>query len=202
VLGVLGLPLAQWLNRRRGRVAAVIETLVTLPIVLPPTVLGFYLLIVFSPARAAGRWWIALTGHPLAFSFAGLLVGSVLYSLPFAVRPFQAALRSVSRELLDAGSAHGAPPWRVWLRLQLPLAAPGIGAGLTLAFAHTLGEFGVVLMIGGAIPGVTKVASIALYDEVQILDFEQAHLFAGVLLALSFSLLFLATLLQRRMLHS
>jgi len=198
ILGFAGLPLAHWLNTARGRLVPVIETLVTLPIVLPPTVIGFYLLVAFSPRHPPGSWWAALTGHSLAFTFGGLVAASVVYSLPFAVQPFQAALRGVPHELLDAGAAHGAPPRRVWLRVHLPLAARGIAAGLTLAFAHTLGEFGVVLMIGGSIPGATRVASIALYDEVQALDYTEAHAFAGVLLVLSFVLLLSATLLQRR----
>jgi molybdate transport system permease protein len=198
VLGVVGLPLAHWLNTTRWRLAPAIETLVTLPVVLPPTVIGFYLLVAFSPQHAPGSWWRSATGGPLAFSFTGLVIASVFYSLPFAVQPFQAALRTVPRELLDAGRALGAPPWRVFLRLHAPLAWRGIAAGLTLGFAHTLGEFGVVLMIGGSVPGVTKVASIALYDEVQKLDYTQAHTFAGVLLAMSFALLLAVTLLQRR----
>lgn len=198
VLGLFGLPLAHWLNRSRSRVTPVIETLVTLPIVLPPTVIGFYLLIAFSPQRPPGSWWSSATGAPLAFSFTGLVIASVIYSLPFAVQPFQAALRAVPRELLDAGAAHGATPLRVWLRLHLPLAWRGIAAGLTLGFAHTLGEFGVVLMIGGSIPGITRVASIALYDEVQTLNYAEAHTFAAVLLVLSFALLLIVTLLQRR----
>lgn len=198
VLGVIGLPLAHWLNTTRRRIAPIIETLVTLPVVLPPTVIGFYLLVAFSPQHALGRVWQSVFGSPLAFSFTGLVVASVCYSLPFAVQPFQAALRGVSRELLDAGSALGARPLRVWLRVHLPLAWRGIAAGLTLGFAHTLGEFGVVLMIGGSIPGVTRVASIALYDEVQQLNYAQAHRFAATLLALSFALLLVVTLLQRR----
>jgi molybdate transport system permease protein len=198
ILAVLGLPLAHWLNTSRWRIAPVIETLVALPLVLPPTVLGFYLLVGFSPDHAPGRWWVALTGHSLAFTFTGLVIGSVIYSLPFAVQPFQAALRSVPREQLDACAAHGAPPWHVWTRVHLPLASRGIFAGLTLGFAHTLGEFGVVLMIGGAIPGVTKVASIALYDEVQDLNYPAAHAFAAFLLVLSFVLILTATLLRRR----
>lgn len=198
VLGLVGLPLAQWLNTTRIRLAPAIETLVALPIVLPPTVIGFYLLVAFSPQQAPGSWWQQLTGTPLSFSFTGLVVASVFYSLPFAVQPFQAALRSVPRDLLDAGVALGARPWRVFLRLHLPLARRGILAGLTLGFAHTLGEFGVVLMIGGAIPGVTKVASIALYDEVQKLAYPEAHVFSAVLLGLSFGLLLVVTLLQRR----
>lgn len=198
VLGVIGLPLAHWLNTTRWRLAPAIETLVALPIVLPPTVIGFYLLVAFSPDYLPGHWWRELTGAPLAFSFTGLVIASVFYSLPFAVQPFQAALRGVPRELLDAGATLGAPPWHVFARLHAPLAWRGIAAGLTLGFAHTLGEFGVVLMIGGAIPGVTKVASIALYDEVQALSYATAHAFAGTLLALSFILLLAVTLLQRR----
>jgi molybdate transport system permease protein len=198
VLAVLGLPLAHWLNTSRARVAPVVETLVALPIVLPPTVIGFYLLIAFSPQHAPGSWWVALTGHSLAFTFLGLVVASTIYSLPFAVQPFQVALRSVPKEQLDACAAHGAPPWHVWTRVHLPLASRGIAAGLTLAFAHTLGEFGVVLMIGGAIPGVTKVASITLYDEVQDLNYPAAHAFAAFLLIISFVLILTATLLRRR----
>jgi len=198
VLGLIGLPLAHWLNTTRWRLAPALETLVALPIVLPPTVIGFYLLVAFSPLHPPGSWWRDGTGAPLAFSFTGLVIASVIYSLPFAVQPFQAALRAVPRDLLDAGQALGAGPVRVFLRLQLPLARRGITAGLTLGFAHTLGEFGVVLMIGGSIPGVTRVASIALYDEVQALDYPQAHAFAAVLLALSFALLLVVTLLQRR----
>ena len=197
-LGLVGLPLAHWLNTTRTRVAPFIETLVALPIVLPPTVIGFYLLVAFSPQHPPGSWWRDATGAPLAFSFPGLVVASVIYSLPFAVQPFQAALRAVPRELLDAGIALGASPLRVFLRLHAPLAWRGITAGLTLGFAHTLGEFGVVLMIGGSIPGVTKVASIALYDEVQALAYPTAHAFAATLLVLSFALLLVVTLLQRR----
>ncbi|MEI8088587.1 MAG: molybdate ABC transporter permease subunit [Opitutaceae bacterium] len=198
ILGVIGLPLAHWLNTTRTRFAPFLETLVTLPVVLPPTVIGFYVLVGLSPQHPPGSWWRDLTGQPLVFTFSGLVIASVFYSLPFAVQPFQAALRAVPRELLEAGTAHGASPWRVFFRLHAPLAWRGIAAGLTLGFAHTLGEFGVVLMIGGAIPGVTKVASIALYDEVQRLDYASAHAFAATLLALSFALLLIVTLLQRR----
>lgn len=198
VLAVVGLPLAHWLNVSRMRIAPMVETLVALPLVLPPTVIGFYLLVAFSPSHAPGSWWVALTGHSLAFTFLGLVVGSVIYSLPFAVQPFQAALRGVPQEQLDACAAHGAPPWHVWTRVHLPLASKGIAAGLTLGFAHTLGEFGVILMIGGSIPGVTKVASIALYDEVETLDYRSAHAFAALMLAISFVLILTATLLRRR----
>ena len=198
LLGLLGLPLAHWLNTTRFRLAPALETLICLPVVLPPTVIGFYLLVAFAPQHAAGAAWARIFGAPLAFSFPGLVAGSVIYSLPFAVQPFQAALRGVSADLLDAGRSLGAAPHRVWLRLHLPLARRGLFAGLTLGFAHTLGEFGVVLMIGGSIPGKTRVASIALYDEVQNLDYSVAHAYAAVLLVVSFALLLTVNLLQRR----
>ncbi|HTQ30766.1 MAG TPA: molybdate ABC transporter permease subunit [Opitutaceae bacterium] len=198
LLGLLGLPLAHWLNTTRFRLAPALETLICLPVVLPPTVIGFYLLVAFAPQHAAGAAWTRIFGAPLAFSFPGLVAGSVIYSLPFAVQPFQAALRGVSADLLDAGRSLGAAPHRVWLRLHLPLARRGLFAGLTLGFAHTLGEFGVVLMIGGSIPGKTRVASIALYDEVQNLDYSVAHAYAAVLLVVSFALLLTVNLLQRR----
>jgi len=198
LLALVGLPLAQWINTTRMRIAPAIEAIVTLPIVLPPTVIGFYLLIALSPGYPPGSWWRDAFGEPLTFSFPGLVLASVVYSLPFAMQPFQAALREIPGELLDAGSTLGAPPFRVWRRLHLPLAWRGVAAGLTLGFAHTLGEFGVVLMIGGSIPGVTRVASIALYDEVQALNLGQAHIFAAVLLAVSFGLLLIVTWLQRR----
>ena len=198
LLLLLGTPLAWWLSRRRGNLPALVEALVAMPLILPPTVIGFYLLVAFSPQHPPGTWWRELTGAPLSFSFTGLVIASVFYSLPFAVQPFQAALRGVSPELLEAGRALGASPLRVFLRLHAPLAWRGIAAGLTLGFAHTLGEFGVVLMIGGSVPGVTRVASIALYDEVQALNYPQAHAFAATLLVISFVLLLTVTLLQRR----
>jgi len=198
LLGIIGLPLAHWLNTTERRWAPFAEALVTLPIVLPPTVIGFYLLIAFSPQHPPGSWWVALTGSPLSFTFEGLVIASVFYSLPFAVQPFQAALRGVPGELLDASRASGATAWRTWWRVHLPLAKRGIGAGLTLGFAHTLGEFGVVLMIGGSIAGETRVASIALYDEVQKLNYPAAHAFAATLLVISFVLLVIIAILQRR----
>jgi len=197
LLALIGLPLAHWLNTSKFKLISVIETVFTLPLVLPPTVLGFYLLIVLSPTHPPGSWWLSLTGTTLVFSFPGLIIASIIYSLPFALQPFQAALKTVPEDLLNAGSSLGATPWKVWYKLHLPIAWRGITAGLTLAFAHTLGEFGVVLMIGGAIPGVTKVASIALFDEVQTLDYSEAHRFAAILLVISFILLLTTTLLQR-----
>jgi molybdate transport system permease protein len=198
ILALIGLPLAHFLNTCRWRGIVLLETLVTLPIVLPPTVIGFYLLVMFAPQSPAGWLWERVTGHSLAFTFAGLVVGSVIYSLPFAVQPFQSALRGVPREVCEAAVTLGATPWQAFWRVVLPQARRGIGVGLTLSFAHTLGEFGVVLMIGGNIPGVTRVASIALFDEVQKLNYATAHAFALVLLGLAFASLLLIAWLQRR----
>jgi molybdate transport system permease protein len=194
----LGLPLAHGLNNARFRGASWIETLVTLPIVLPPTVLGFYLLTLFAPESFLGSLWLRLTGDTLTFSFAGLVVGSFIYSLPYAVQPMQAALRAVPHACIEAAQNLGARPWRTFMRVQVPIASRGIMVGATLSFAHTIGEFGVVLMIGGSIAGRTRVASIALYDEVQKLNYAEAHAFALILLVLSFALLRVVHSLQRR----
>ncbi|CAN5815118.1 molybdate ABC transporter permease subunit [soil metagenome] len=198
ILFLIGLPLAHWLNTSKSRFIVFMETLVTLPIVLPPTVIGFYLLVAFAPQSSVGAFWQHLTGHPLTFTFAGLVVGSVIYSLPFAVQPFQAALKAIPAELIDAARISGANWWQIFLHVTLPIARRGIGAGLTLSFAHTVGEFGVVLMIGGNIAGVTRVASIALYDDVQRLDYPAAHGAALVLLLISFALVLTMSFLQRR----
>jgi molybdate transport system permease protein len=198
VLLAIGLPLANWLNATRLRGAAVLEALVGMPIVLPPTVIGFYLLVLLSPRHALGAFWLHLTGDTLTFSFSGLLIGSIVYSLPFAVGPFQSALRAVPSAYIEALYALGATSRQVFWRVRLPMARRGVLAGATLCFAHTLGEFGVVLMLGGSIPGKTKVASIALYDEVQKLDYPVAHAYAAILAGFSFTLLFAIALLQRR----
>ncbi len=194
----LGLPLAWWLasTRRRWRVA--VEAAVSLPLVLPPTVLGFYLLIVFSPRSPLGQAWQAVFGRTLAFSFEGLLVASVLYGLPFAVQPFTAALRGVDPRLVEASRALGASGPRTFARVTLPLAAPGLLAGCILTFAHALGEFGVVLMVGGNLPGRTRTLSIAIFDAVEALDYGAAHRTALFLLALSFAVLVATYALQRR----
>jgi molybdate transport system permease protein len=197
-LCILGIPLAHWLNVSRWRGMLIVETLVTLPIVLPPTVIGFYLLVLFAPQNPFGRLWIELTGHTLAFSFSGLVVGSIIYSLPFAVQPFQAALKAVPYTLIEVARISGANFLQVFWYVTLPIARRGIGAGIALSFAHTIGEFGVVLMLGGGIPGVTRVASIALYDEVQKLNYPAAHSIALVLLGISFLLIFAIAMLQRQ----
>lgn len=198
VLFVIGIPLAHWLNPSRWRGIVLVETLVTMPIVLPPTVIGFYLLVLFAPQNPLGHLWQQMTGHTLAFSFAGLVVGSVIYSLPFAVQPFQSALKAVPTTLIEAAKISGASWSQTLWHVRLPIARRGIGVGITLAFAHTIGEFGVVLMLGGNIPGVTRVASIALYDEVQKLHYPAAHVIAGILLAISFVTILAMTILQRR----
>jgi molybdate transport system permease protein len=194
----VALPLADWLNRSRSRMALVVEALATLPIVLPPTVIGFYLLLAFGSASPLGRAWMAATGHSLAFSFTGLVIGSMLYSFPYAVQPIQSALRDVDPALIEAAAALGARARRTFWKIMVPAARNGILTAAALAFAHTMGEFGVVLMLGGNIPGLTRVASIALYDETQKFDYAVAHRYALLLLALSFAILLVIALLRRR----
>jgi molybdate transport system permease protein len=198
VLLALGLPLAWWLATSRWRFKVVVEAVVALPLVLPPTVLGFYLLIGLGPHSPAGRAFAAVAGHPFPFSFGGLLVASVLYSLPFAVQPFAAALAGVDGRLVEASHALGVSPLGTFLRVSLPLAWPGVLAGAVLAFAHTLGEFGVVLMVGGNIPGVTRTLSVAIFDHVEALEYAAAHRTALLLLLVSFAVLLLVYALQRR----
>ena len=197
LLLVIGVPLAHWLNTSRWPGAGWVQTVVALPMVLPPTVIGFYLLICFAPDHLPGSLWLRLTGRALSFSFTGLVIGSILYSLPYAVQPFQAALRAVPSAMLEAAVATGAAPWRTFWRVHLPLARRGLMVGVTLSFAHTVGEFGVVLMLGGSIPGETRVASIALYDEVQKFNYPLAHAYAVTLLFISGVMLSAVTFLQR-----
>jgi len=198
ILLALGLPLAYWLAFSRQRWKFFIEAIVSLPIVLPPTVLGFYVLVAIGPLSPFGRWYHALTGHNLAFTFEGLVVGSVLYSLPFAVQPMAASFSSIDRKLLDASALLGASRWRTFWRIVLPLGLLGVLTGFVLSFAHTLGEFGVVLMIGGNIPGATQTVSILIYDQVQSLDYATANRTALLLLILCFTLLTILYGLRRR----
>lgn len=198
ILVAAGLPLAWWLATTRARWRFVIEAIVTMPLVLPPTVLGYYLLMATGPRSAAGAQYLEWTGSTLPFSFPGILLASVMFNLPFAVRPFLAGFQTVPRDLMEAGACLGAPPRRAFLRVAVPIAAPGIISGALLSFAHTIGEFGVVLMVGGNIPGVTRTLSISLYDDVQALDYERAGQTALLLLAFSFLVLCLLSLLQRR----
>lgn len=185
LLLAIGLPLGWWLARARGAGVDVLATLVGLPLVLPPTVLGFYLLVALGPRSPLGGWWQELTGSPLVFSFAGLVVGSVLYSLPFVVQPLRTAFAAVPEDLLEAAATLGAGRLDRFATIALPLARRGLIAAGLLGFFHTLGEFGVVLMIGGSIPGTTRVASIALYDHVEALDSAAAHRLALVLVLAS-----------------
>jgi molybdate transport system permease protein len=198
ILLVLGLPLAWWLVTSRWRARFLVEAVVALPLVLPPTVLGFYLLSTLSPHTAAGRLFEAATGQPFPFSFTGLVVASVLYSLPFAVQPFGGALAGVDRRLVEASHTLGVSPLATFFKVTLPLAWPGVLAGAVLTFAHTLGEFGVVLMVGGNIPGRTRTLSVAIFDHVEALEYGAAHRTAGLLLATSFAVLTLVYALQRR----
>src|SRR5947209_4941494 len=163
VLCVLGLPFAYWLATTRWRWKFLAEAMVALPIVLPPTVLGFYVLLALGPRSPLGRRWEALTGHTLAFTFEGLVIGSIIYSLPFAVQPFAASFAAVDRRLIAASATLGASNTRTFFRVILPLSVSGLVTGVALSFAHTMGEFGVVLMVGGNIPGVTRTVSIDIY---------------------------------------
>jgi molybdate transport system permease protein len=182
----VGLPLSWWLSQTSWRGRFLLEAVVALPLVLPPTVLGFYILVGLGPRSPIGPWIEAVVGHGLPFSFAGLLVASVLYSLPFAVQPFTAAFRSLDRNLIDAAQTLGASRWRTFFQVALPLSFAGVVTGMVLSFAHTIGEFGVVLMVGGNIPGVTRTVSIDIYDQVQAGNNAQANQTALVLLLFSF----------------
>jgi molybdate transport system permease protein len=189
ILFAIGLPLASWIAFSRWRWKFLVEALVAMPIVLPPTVLGFYLLVALGSRSPLGRWWQSITGHTLAFTFTGLVIGSILYSLPFAVQPFASSFSSVDRKLLAASATLGASPLRTFFRVVLPLSVPGLITGVVLAFAHTMGEFGVVLMIGGNIPGVTRTVSIDIYDQVQASNYAAANATALLLLLFCFAVL-------------
>lgn len=194
----LGTPLAWWLARTHSRWALPIQALVALPLVLPPTVLGFYLLVSLSPAGPLGQLSEWLGGPRLVFSFTGLIIGSVIYSLPFVVQPLQNAFASIGSRPLEVAATLRATPWDSFLHVVLPQARQGYLTASVLAFAHTLGEFGVVLMIGGNIPGETQVASIAVYEHVEALAYGQAHTLAAVLVILSLALLLLVYGFNRR----
>ena len=196
LLLVVSVPLARWLAFTRSGLKPVLETLVSMPLVLPPTVLGFYLLLAFSPDSILGslldRWF----GLKLAFSFQGLVIASVIYSLPFMVHPIQSGLSSLPRSLLDASKVIGKPYFTTLFKIELPNIKPSLLTGVVLSFAHTMGEFGVVLMIGGSIPDRTRVASIAIYDEVEALNYGTAHQYSLVLLALAFLVLLVVYLVN------
>jgi molybdate transport system permease protein len=198
ILLVAGLPVAYWITFSNWRWKFLVEAVVALPIVLPPTVLGFYVLVALGPRSPLGRWWISLTGHTLAFTFSGLVMGSILYSLPFAVQPFAGSFAAVDRKLIAASETLGASPLRTFFRVIAPLSVSGLVTGAALTFAHTMGEFGVVLMVGGNIPGVTRTVSIDIYDRVQASDYTGANATALLLLVLCFAILTIVYGLNRR----
>jgi len=198
VLLLVGLPIAYWVTFSRLRWKFLVEAVVALPLVLPPTVLGYYLLVAFGSQSALGRAYQSLTGHTLAFTFEGLVIGSLLYSLPFAVQPIAASFAAVDPKLLAASQTLGAGGWKTFWRVILPLSRPGVVTGAVLSFAHTVGEFGVVLMIGGNIPGITRTISIDIYDQVQSANYAQAGQTALALLLFSFVVLSLVYGLNRR----
>lgn len=197
LLLLLGVPLAWWLATTRWRGRPLVDAVVAMPMVLPPTVLGYYLLVALGPRSPLGALAVRLTGEALPFTFPGLVVGSVIYSLPFAVQPLRASFARVDRELVEAAWCLGASPLRTFARVVLPLSRAGVVAAAALSFAHTLGEFGVVLMLGGNLPGRTRTVSVAIYDQVQSLDHAAANRTAGALVALSFALLALTWRAQR-----
>jgi len=186
ILIVIGTPVAWWLAKTQTRIKPLIEALIALPIVLPPTVIGFYLLIVMSPQSPLGAFWVELTGETLTFSFFGLVVASVVYSFPFVVQPLQAAFETVSHDLMEAAHTLGAKSRDAFFSVAIPMAKRGYLTAAVLGFAHTLGEFGVVLMIGGNIPGETRLISIAIYDHVESLEYTQAHVLSAILLGFAF----------------
>jgi molybdate transport system permease protein len=198
ILFALGAPLAYWLSRSRWPGKFLVEAVVALPLVLPPTVLGFYLLWFTGPQSPVGQFYEKIVGHALPFSFAGILLGTLICNVPFAVRPFATAFASIDQRLVEASWCLGISRLKTWRRIVLPLAWPGLLAGVVLTFAHTIGEFGVVLMIGGSIPGVTRTLSIALFDDVQALDYASAGRTALGLVAFSFLVLCIVYFLERR----
>jgi molybdate transport system permease protein len=198
ILFAVGLPLAYWLAHSRWRGKFLVESVVALPLVLPPTVLGFYVLVAMGTRSPLGKFWQAAFGHGLAFTFTGLVFASVLYSLPFAVQPLVASFQSIDRELLDASAVLGAGALRTFRRVILPMSIPGVVTALVLSFAHTLGEFGVVLMVGGNLAGSTRTISIDIYDHVQSLEYVEANRMALILLAFSFVVLSIVYGLNRR----
>jgi molybdate transport system permease protein len=198
ILLLIGTPIAWFLAKMQSRFKVIIEAVVALPLVLPPTVLGFYLLIAFSPQHLPGQLWQQATGQQLAFSFSAIVIGSVLYSLPFVVQPLQKAFEQLGDNLLEAGAMLGAGPLDRFFTIVMPLTKTSFITAASLGFAHTVGEFGVVLMIGGNIPDETRVLSIALFDHVEAFDYAKAHLLAGSLLIASLVLLALVYLINHR----
>ena len=200
ILFVLGVPLACWIVFSKHRSKYIVETLVSMPLVLPPTVIGFYILVVFSPQHFLGHFLESCLGVRVVFSFTGLVIGSVLFSLPFMVNPIKAGLENFPRMLMEASFCLGKSRWETLCRVILPNIKPAICTGLVMAFAHTIGEFGVVLMVGGNIPKETRLASIAIYNEVEALNYDTAGLYALVLVGISFFILLIFYYLNRKVL--
>jgi molybdate transport system permease protein len=198
ILLIVGTPIALWLARTRSRMKSVVEAVTALPLVLPPTVLGFYLLVFLSPKSPIGGAWVDVTGSTLTFSFTGLVVASVLYSMPFTVQPLQAAFEAIGRGPMEAAATLRASPADAFFSVLAPMAARGFLTASVLTFAHTIGEFGVVLMVGGNIPGQTKVISIAIYEHVETLNYASAHVLSAILLAFSFLVLLFVYVVNRR----
>ncbi|MYA29023.1 MAG: molybdate ABC transporter permease subunit [Nitrospira sp. SB0672_bin_25] len=199
VLLLVGTPVAWWLAYTRSRFRTLVEAIVALPIVLPPTVLGFYLLVALGPHGLIGGPWKDLTGSALSFTFSGLVIASTFYSLPFVVQPLHGAFEAVGKKPLEAAWSLGASKLDAFFTVASPMAVRGYLSAVVLGFAHTLGEFGVVLMVGGNIPGVTKVLSIAIYDHVEVLEYTQAHVLSAVLLIFSFLILAIVYTVNRRL---
>ncbi len=198
VLLVIGTPLAWWLSVTNARLKPAVEAITALPLILPPTVLGFYFLIALGPASPVGEFWVRITGESLTFSFSGLVIASVVYSLPFMVQPLQSAFEQVGRAPLEAAATLRASPVDAFFTVAAPMAKRGFLTASVLAFAHTIGEFGVVLMVGGNIPGRTKVISIAIYEHVETLNYAEAHVLSAGLLVFSFVILFFVYAVLRR----
>ncbi|ABK43695.1 molybdate ABC transporter, inner membrane subunit [Magnetococcus marinus MC-1] len=199
ILMLVGTPIAWWLSQSKARWKELVGTVIALPLVLPPTVLGFYLLLLMSPDSLLGQLVKHLFGTTLPFTFAGLVVGSTLYSLPFVVQPIRNAMEAMGERPLEAAATLRASPWDCFIHVVLPLARPGFLTGAVLGFAHTVGEFGVVLMIGGNIPGETKVLSVAIYDYVETLEWDKAHLLAGGMLLFAFVVIWSMTSFEKRL---
>lgn len=199
ILIIIGTPLAWWLANTRTRYKTPVEAIVALPLVLPPTVLGFYLLIALSPDGLIGQFWSLISDQRLTFTFSGLVIGSVIYSLPFVVQPLQASFENIGKPLQQAAATLGAKPVDIFFSIIMPLSYRGFFVAITLGFAHTVGEFGVVLMIGGNIPGLTQVLSITIYDHVEALEYSYAHIYSAGLLSFSFFVLLLAYTANRKL---
>ncbi|MEO0410880.1 MAG: molybdate ABC transporter permease subunit [Pseudomonadota bacterium] len=198
LLLVAALPLAWWLSRTQHWLKPIIEAITAMPLVLPPTVIGFYLLLLFSPNNPLGGAWLAITGETLSFSFEGLVLASMIYSLPFAVQPLQSAFEALDDAVLEAAGSLGAGRWDRLFSIALPLSKRGVLTAAILSFAHTVGEFGVVLMVGGSIPGETKVISIAIYEHVETLRYGEAHILSAIMVVFSFAVLFSVYALNRK----